>query len=716
VNTWRIFLPRTDRIQFATFVDHPVTDRLDFFGDLMFYKAQSTGGYEPINFNTADMVDGEVPADNPWNPFGSRFYHPTGAPNSDGTPRLVGTPAVLRIPTAVRLNEWKPRIFNVYSYAYRTLAGVRGKLPGDWEWESAFLYSGAQTHEYDHNTVRESWLRQALGRTDTNAYNPFGYTFKIVDNQIRVAAPYRNPDSLLDSLYYTAQRFGRTGLFVWDAKANGRLWQLFNGGRIGAATGAEVRYETYKDGRPGYDGINPPGTANPPFLREGDNDIINSSANVPISAAQTIYAVYSELAFPFITRENRKPLVDGLELTLAGRFEHFSIHGQSTTPKTSLVWQPARWLKLRGSYNESFRAPNLAQTSSKPIRRQASSTDYYRYEVTGLPDDAAHPRLTLYQGNENLKPEKAKSWVVGFVVDVPKVRGLSVTFDYWRINQNDAFSNEGPGAAMQLDQLYLDLATQAALAKGTPIDQVDLGSGTPSYKGYKVERLPVTDTDRALFAAYNARQTNNAAKRAPVGQFVSVVSQFINLGGRDLEGYELAFQYRLPRTRIGQFTLKGESTHYLRRQEQADTGSPVLSTLGKDGSVRWRANASLTWRQGAWSVGWFTNYIGSFVDTSAATTEAVYRALGGPDYISVFNDNGIVRYLYRVKPFILHNANLAYRFESDASAKWLRGTTVRLGVNNLFDTEPPIVDEANAYAGGAHVRGRQFTLDISKAF
>jgi hypothetical protein len=34
-----------------------------------------------------------VPAANPWNPYGTRFYHPTGQPNSDGTSRLTGTPA-----------------------------------------------------------------------------------------------------------------------------------------------------------------------------------------------------------------------------------------------------------------------------------------------------------------------------------------------------------------------------------------------------------------------------------------------------------------------------------------------------------------------------------------------------------------------------------------------------------------------------------------------
>ena len=107
--------------------------------------------------------------------------------------------------------------------------------------------------------------------------------------------------------------------------------------------GAEVRFETYEDKRPAYVGRNPPGSGDLfPFLREGDNDFIALSSNAPIDAEQTIYAAYAEVALPFVTRENRRPLIEALELTLAGRFEHFSIFGETTKPKASLVWNPFR--------------------------------------------------------------------------------------------------------------------------------------------------------------------------------------------------------------------------------------------------------------------------------------------------------------------------------------------------------------------------------------
>lgn len=725
-NKWKILVPATDRIQFATFVDRPINERLEAFGDLLFYHAYSRSGREPVNFKNTDDQGIYLPATNPWNPFGVRFYHPAGAPNSDGTPRLVGTPADVSLWTGISPGQnadtadqgFKPRVTEVWSYSWRAMGGLRGKIGRTWEWESALLASGAQTHEYEHFQVRESILRRELNRTDQTAFNPFPVTFKIVNNQITVDKPFVNPASVLDPIYDDEDRYGRTGLYMWDLKANGRLWRLWGGGEIGVATGVEVRYETYRDGRAVYVGLNPPGSrAEFPYLREGDNDFLALSSNVPIRASQTIYAAYAETAFPFVTRENRKPLIEALELTLAGRFEHFSIHGQTTKPKASLIWKPLSWLKLRGSAAESFRAPNLVQTNITPLRRQIGAADPYRSEVTALPSDGTAQRVVFRQGNENLQPEEAKTWVAGFVLDVPRVRGLSIAFDYFRMNQNSVIENIGAPATLLRDELYLDLATQAALAAGTPVDQIDLGSGTAGYKGYRsVTRKPVTAADRAAYAAYNARQTNNAAKRAPVGEFESLIDNYVNLSGRDIEGYEIGLQWRAPKTRLGQFTFSGETTLYLRRQSQGDPQAAVLDELNRNGRVAWRANASIAWRLGAWSAGWFSSYFGKFVDTSAATTEAVYKALGTPDYIRVFNDNGITRYVLKVDPFINHNAWISYRFDR-AGSRWLRGATVRLGLNNVFDYKPSLADETYGYAGGgANPRGRQLTMEVSRKF
>ncbi|MCX6952218.1 MAG: TonB-dependent receptor [Verrucomicrobia bacterium] len=722
-NKWKMLIPATDRVQFATFIDRPINDRVAFFGDLLFYRAYSRTGREPVNFKNTDDQGIYLPASNPYNPFGVRFYSPTGAPNADGTPRLTGAPADVSLVTGISPGQntgdgFKPRETEVYTYSWRVLTGLRGKLTENWEWESAVLASGAQTHEYEHFQVRESFLRRALARTDSTAFNPFPVTFKIVNNQIVVDQLFNNPESVTNALYGDEDRFGRTNLFMWDARVNGQLWRLFNGGKIGVASGTEVRYETYADKRASYVGLNPPGSGSDfPYLREGDNDFLALSSNVPISAHQTIFAGYLETALPFVTAENRKPLVQALELTLAARYEHFSIFGQTTKPKASLVWKPATFIKVRASIAESFRAPNLPQTNITALRRQFSADDPYRFDVTGLSSDGTVQRTSYRQGNQNLRPEEAQTTSGGIVVQVPKVTGLSFTFDYFKINQNKVIENAGAAAAIDRDELLLNLATQAALASGTAINQIDLGSGSANYKGYsKVTRKPVSAADQAAYAAYNAKQGSNASRRAPVGEIVSVIDDYINLSGRDIQGYEIGVQWRSPKTRAGQFTFNADSTHYVLRRSQADETSVPLDELDRNGRVSWRASGSVSWRKGPVSAGWFTSYFGASVDTSAATTQAIYNALGGPNYIRVFNDNGVVRYLYLVRPAINHNAWVSYRFDNRAH-RWLRGVTVRGGINNVLDTDPPLADEQYGYfSGSANPRGRQFTFDFSRKF
>jgi outer membrane receptor protein involved in Fe transport len=482
--------------------------------------------------------------------------------------------------------------------------------------------------------------------------------------------------------------------------------------------GGEYRYETYRDARAAYVGVNPPGSgAQFPLLREGDNDFLALSPNVPIDAKQSIFATYAELALPFVTQENRKPLLESLEVSLAGRFEHFSIFGQATKPKASLVYKPARWLKFRASIADSFRAPNLVQTNVAALKRQFSASDTYRSTVTSLPDDGIVQRTSFRQGNENLQPEKSQTTSGGLVLEVPKVRGLSLTFDYFKINQNSVIQNRGAAATLAEDATLLQLATQAALAAGTPIDQIDLGSGTANYKGSNaVTRDPVTAADRAAFAAYNAKQTSNNTKRAPVGSFSSVIDSYVNLAGVDIQGYEFGAQYRAPQTRLGRFTFGGDATHYVLRRAQTNSVSPVLDQLDRAGRTKWRATASVSWRLGGWSAGWFTSYFGSYVDLGAETTAQIYQALGGPDYIRVFNDNGITRYVLRVDPYIQHNAWLAYRFDNDAHA-WLRGVSLRGGINNVLDEDPPLTSDQYGYrTSTANPRGRQFTMEVSKKF
>jgi iron complex outermembrane recepter protein len=727
LNQNRHMLPRTDRYNLVTAFDHRLANGITLFGDVMYYHAESLLFRDPAGADATDDPNIFVPATNYWNPFGTRFYHPTGAPNPDGTPRIQGAPADVLIAggTGVRLREWRAKEVDVESRAGRAVLGARGPLFTEWEWESAGLHGWARTADREAWNIRESRMREALARTDQTGLNVFGFNFQNVGGQVRVGEPYRNPDSVINPLYDDFVRIGRTSISSWDVKANGPVIGRW-GRTVRAAAGLEARYETYKDWRPPYHGLNPAGSsATNPHLRENDNDFIGLSPNLNLSSDRHVLAGFVELLVPVFTRQQDIPGFRSLEFTAAGRYEKFSDFGDTAKPKYGMSWRPNAWVMVRASYNESFRAPNLVQTNTSPLQRSVSSvSDPYRFEVTGNIFDGSRSRTVFRMGNETLNPEEAENVTTGLVVEVPRLKGLTVSVDYWRIHQTNVIANVSASGQLRIDRDLLDAATQAQIAAGRPISQVVVQEASTYLGNSKVRRAPVTPADMTVFASYNAG-VPPAQQRAPVGQVLSVVDDYLNLAARKLEGVDVAVQYRLPRNRLGTFTLRAEGAWLARFQEQLDTDSIVQDNLNENGITKWKANGSLLWRRGDWSAGWFTSFNKGTVDTSAALGAAgtdpvligaVLQALGHPKYLRPFSDAaGAIRPGYRVGDWINHNAYVNYRFPR-RSHEWLREVNVRLGLNNVFDRDPPLADESRGYrTGGANPRGRQYSLQLSKS-
>jgi iron complex outermembrane receptor protein len=723
LNLDRVILPETDRLNIFTAVDHTINERVAAFGELAYYRADSFNHRDPAGIDGTDDFNIYVGANNPWNPFGSRFYHPTGAANADGTPRVTGAPSDVLIAggTGVRPREFRPKDINVLSQSLRAVGGVRGKGISDFEWESAAMYSRAWTRDTEYFNIRHSLMQAALLRTDNTAFNPFGYTFRNVGGTIQVDQPYTNPASVVAAVTDTYIREGQTELATWDAKLNGTLIDFW-GGRIGSALGLEYRWESYKDWRPPFHGLNPAGDTTPFLPRGSDNDFIGLSPSVNLYSERSVYSAFSEILIPIFGRKNRLPLLEALELSAAGRYEKFSDFGDALKPKYGVAWRPHRNLLLRASYNESFRAPNLAQSNNSPLQRSVSGvTDSYRSTVTQLITDGSTSRTVFRQGNASLVPEESDTSTIGMALEVPYIKGLTVTVDWWRINQNKVIDNLAAAGVLTRDQQLLDAFTQAQIAAGTSANNAVTNSGAAGYAGNpKVTRAPVTQADRDAFAAYNATRPASS-HRAPVGRLISLIDDYLNLAGRDVEGFDMAVSYRIPKTPIGQFTVKVEATNTRKYKQKLDEFSEPDSVLEEDGRAKWRGNASVIWRQADWSAGWFAEYFGGSMDPGAslstgAAGAAQYEALGRPSYIKVFNDiGGIVRYRWWIEDVIQHNVYLQHRFGRQRNL--LRNITARFGVTNLFDEEPPIADESRGYQGGTvSAKGRGYYLEITKKF
>lgn len=75
------------------------------------------------------------------------------------------------------------------------------------------------------------------------------------------------------------------------------------------------------------------------------------------------------------------PLVHNLEVQLAGRFENYSDFGDVAKPKIAGAWDIVDGFRIRASWAQGFRAPNLEQINATVITRSNSSNDYIYCEA-----------------------------------------------------------------------------------------------------------------------------------------------------------------------------------------------------------------------------------------------------------------------------------------------------------------------------------------------
>ena len=659
-----------------------------------------------------------IPTTNPYNPFGDRFWSPTGAANSDGTPRLTGTPSAVNVVNH-RFWDFGSRIDTVTNSAYRGLLGLRGKFGATWSWESAVMHAEGRANE--NEPIQRTSLTQAAALlTDpARALNAFGRSYAVRGGALVDTGPFRNSPSVKQSTYGVFERDGMTRLRSIDFNASGEIWSLWGGNTISLALGGEVRREDFSDVRAAFAGLNPAGSGLDPTR----SDVVSASSIPDTFAHREAYSGYAEVLLPLAGRDFKLPLVQSFELSAAARTEHYSDFGNTLSPKFGLTWKPVDWIMVRASHSQGFRPPSLpALYRGSFIGTALNSQDTYRSIVTQLLTDQGLNRINRVEGNPKLQPEKSNGISSGLVIDVPGVRGLSLTVDYYEIRHRDILGSSG---SINDDRDALVAATQAALAAGQSINAIDLGAGTGRYQGDgSVVRLPVTQEDRNFFAAYNATRAPSA-QRAAVGSIDFLRTTYFNKAEQFVNGFDFGLNYRFRPLSLGNFTFETNwtklnsffiyTTRSAVRTELMETN--LAATSGA--SPKWRGNVQLNWRRDQWSAGLGMFYTGSFTLSGVTTSRATYEALGSPSSIKPVFTNGSTLYRMVHRDTQTYNAFLSYRLRKTDTRSWLRDTSMRVGVNNLFNAEPPLSDDNNSYESALFntmAKGRMYSLTLTKTF
>jgi len=715
LNEFGMASPRMTRANSFFSFEYDLTKRVTAFADFSYYTADSTMVRQPLALNapTTDKL-ATLSVDNPYNPYGSRFYHATGAANADGALRLTGTPRSISL-VSVTLPDLGVEKISTTADVVRFAAGLRGKLGDGWNWETSGFYNQVNGDDKAYPDVRESLLLQALQRTDANAYNPFGYTFKVQNGAVVADKPYTNPAAVVDSFSAVFARRAQSSLASGDLRVTGRLLKWW-GGEIMAAFGGEYRKDKLADKRPPYSGENPAGVG----LETTDNDFLLHPPRPDVVGSRNITSLYAEFFLPLVSTERRVPLIHTLELTTSARLEAYSDFGKTTKPKVGLNWRPLSWLMLRGSYNEGFMAPSLAALFTSPrwsITAGAGDIDTYRNPVT---NEGAYVQRGYFGGNPNLKASSSEGTSYGIVIDVPGIRGLSLTADSFHIERTNLLGSRSAAQIRASDITLIQTFTKAQLAAGRTLASVDLGSGTAAYKGDPdIVRYAVTPEDTAAFNTYNAANPGNP--QATAGKIFSFNQPWINISGSENVGVDLGLRYALPKLPFGSITLNSDWSYLVTSrsvQQPANLAAVETNDLTVNGVSRWRGTSNVSWRRGAWTAHLGAYYVGPSQDSGATTTAALFESLGQPKYIAKHFTGGQFVYRYIMDSSISYNASLGYRFTTGNSS-WLRGTRLRLGVTNLTNQAPPLASGGFGYAPGVSqnlLAGRAWFFDATRSF
>ncbi|UTW45760.1 TonB-dependent receptor [bacterium SCSIO 12696] len=650
-------VPESDRISVFVSLSHELESGTEFFGELNYYDSNSfaTRGGSGV-LSSAPIAIG---ADNPFNPLGS------------GAGRLAGlgadVPAEgLRLTTSnFRTFEAGNRTIDVNSEVFRVLGGFKGQFE-NWDWEFAGLYSEADTIDIEGNRTSSTALQNALNSADAaTAFNAFN------------GGDINNPNvgdttlnsNLADALRIDVTRDSSSSLALWDFKLSTPEFFNLRGEPVGAAFGAEWRREEVSDNRDDrVDGTIGFTTASGGIT----SDVVNTSPTSDFDGSRQVFSVFGELQAPLITENDAIPLVQSVDVQLAARYESFSdIEDEILVPKLGLSWRVNDWLMFRGAYTEGFRAPNIEQLQREQVSRVSQNVvDFHACVAEGaapsLDAALATPALcaavltnpeTITGGNLNLDPEDGESVTYGFVLQ--PWDGMTFTTDFWRIEQTGIV---GTGASLA-DQLLFDALERSEGRAGNP-----------------------------------------AVTRGSDGRASVVSTQFQNTDTRVVRGVDLSVQQDFD-TDIGTIRLKTDWSLLKTLSFQPGPLSQALldaglPTSGGGSLIRNRDNpysrgsASVQWVGDQWGASVFGRYVGRVLDTNGGLGGLPEGGFDGGDFVQV-------------------NTSVNYRFEGGA----LDQSVVKVGVNNVFDEEPPLADEITGYFRALYSnRGRYFFVSFSKEF
>lgn len=449
---------------------------------------------------------------------------------------------------------------------------------------------------------------------------------------------------------------------AYSADLSGGLFDIPFGGTVAVAFGVQRRELSIR-------------TRLDPLVLSG---VTSFSAQQPTQGGYGVNAAYGELSIPLL---EGVPGAQRLAFDIARRYSHYSTFGGTTNSKYAFTWQPINDVLVRGSFSQAFRSPSLndmfggssrfsvymldpcdakygAQIYGSAVHAACSASlataapgvsaaTFRQLDGAGKPiatSSPIPPLLVDFSSNPNLGPETSNSRTLGFIYSPHFVPGLNIGVDWYKTEVWNAVTLPDPNLIMRF------------------CFQGNKGSCT-------FTRDPTT------------------------GQLDSFAFGFMNLGKLLTEGYDVSVKYKVPQTSFGKFQVRLRASYLDKWGRQSAPGHPMRWQVGwsESGIANWRlrSNLSLNWQRGPVGATWTIRYFSGLREACEFSSEC-----NQPNHVSPLTGLSPAR---RVGAIAFNDINVHVAFP------WEGKLTV--GVNNLFDRDPPITYSSLSNSGSPPVQG-----------
>jgi iron complex outermembrane recepter protein len=579
--------------------------------------------------------------------------------------------------------------------SFRQVLGVKGDLNDTWSYDTYFQNGITRYSEEYENDVSKLHMANAL-QAVTNSAGQVVCLANLTGNNAPGCVPWNIYQ--LGGVTPAAEAYisvpgaekGYTQEEVWEGDLTGDLGKMglklptANGG-LGISVGADWRQETAQL-LPDYEFIS--------------NDLAGQgSPTLPTYGNFHVWDLYTEERLPLMEDQ---PFAKSLDLEAGYRYSDYSLSfGSTNTWKIGLQWAPTQDVRLRTIYNVAVRAPNIQElylqerveldgtsdpcaspvgTAPTASAAACANSGVTAAEYGHIVNNPANQYNGLEGGNQTLKPETARTTTVGLVITPEILPAFNATIDYYDIKITDVIGTYGAN-------LILSNC---------------LNSANPLFCSL-VHRAPNTGTA--------------SSGSLWLGTEGYIIDGTQNLGELQQEGVDVELNYRLDAGVVGKFDFNLNGNYDLHTRTTPYVGSGTYDcagyygpSCGADGGVYPHIKSILR-------VNWTTPLPGldawmrwRFIGPVKVQNLSQNPLLAGP----VDPIEGIGN---QVPGFNYIDLGITYQVAKQVTA--------RLGVNNLTDKDPPIIqafygtpvlDNGNTYPQTYDWGGRYLFANITVDF